>query len=198
MNDDAYLRDSWNVIDFMCVLSSVAGMIPSLSNAGAVKVLRTFRVLRPLLAIKRFKTLQLLLNTLFKSMLRCARVPPTPLTHNNAAAYSLQRCCRLLRTPTESAVRLSRTPHSWQWDGRAYGLESRLRSSLSSLCSPHQFIPMIALETSRHWPQSHSLGLPALTKTQCKRNASKTNTQRIHSIIGPAGFSYFLREWRGL
>jgi hypothetical protein len=89
LNDDSYLRDSWNCVDFMCVMSSVTGMIPALSNMGVVKVLRTFRVLRPLLAIKRFKTLQLLLNTLFKSMLRCARnTRPTLMTPPFSCQYA--------------------------------------------------------------------------------------------------------------
>ncbi len=54
-----YLRDPWNVLDFVVVLLGVIDLIPSLS-ISSVLVLRAFRVLRPLRAISRFDELRFL------------------------------------------------------------------------------------------------------------------------------------------
>jgi len=45
---DTYLRDSWNHLDFLVVITGFASLIPGLPN---VSVLRTFRVLRPLKSV---------------------------------------------------------------------------------------------------------------------------------------------------
>ena len=46
----AYLRDYWNWLDFFIVVISIIGWLPFF-DAGALKALRTFRILRPLRSI---------------------------------------------------------------------------------------------------------------------------------------------------
>jgi hypothetical protein len=41
----SYLRDAWNWLDFIVVITSIIGLIP---EAGSISGLRTFRLLRPL------------------------------------------------------------------------------------------------------------------------------------------------------
>lgn len=49
-NKGAYLRDAWNVLDFVIVISGYISMI--LSGGGVnLSVLRSFRVIRPLRTI---------------------------------------------------------------------------------------------------------------------------------------------------
>lgn len=59
----SYLRDSWNVLDFMIVVSGLI-TIYSDSDIGFFKVLRIMRVLRPLKLITRVKGLKLVVSTL--------------------------------------------------------------------------------------------------------------------------------------
>ncbi len=59
VGEKTYLRDVWNVLDFIVVLLGVIDLLPSLS-ISSVLVLRTFRVLRPLRAISRFGELRFL------------------------------------------------------------------------------------------------------------------------------------------
>jgi Na+-translocating ferredoxin:NAD+ oxidoreductase RnfA subunit len=44
----AYLRNGWNVLDFIIVLTSVVDFIPGISSSTSLKVLRMLRVFRPL------------------------------------------------------------------------------------------------------------------------------------------------------
>ena len=47
---NSYLRDYWNWLDFFIVIVSIIGWMPFF-DAGALKALRTFRILRPLRSI---------------------------------------------------------------------------------------------------------------------------------------------------
>ena len=47
---NSYLRDGWNWLDFFIVIISVVSWMPFF-DAGALKALRTFRILRPLRSI---------------------------------------------------------------------------------------------------------------------------------------------------
>ena len=64
---NAYLRDSWNVLDFLIVLISIVNFLPS-ANSEALKSLRTARVLRPLRSIGTLKSMKMLIQTMFASI----------------------------------------------------------------------------------------------------------------------------------
>lgn len=66
-NKDAYLRDSWNILDFTIVLTS---FISAFSGSGGSNLasLRALRILRPLRTISTIKALKNILNTLFSAM----------------------------------------------------------------------------------------------------------------------------------
>lgn len=63
----SYLRDSWNILDFIIVIS---GYIPLIIAGGSVNlnVLRSFRVLRPLRTISRFEGLRILVSALLSAV----------------------------------------------------------------------------------------------------------------------------------
>ncbi|XP_048467812.1 voltage-dependent L-type calcium channel subunit alpha-1S-like [Rhincodon typus] len=71
---DAYLRNFWNILDFVIVfvgLCTVAleQLSPSAKSAGFdVKALRAFRVLRPLRLVSGVPSLQVVLNSIIKAM----------------------------------------------------------------------------------------------------------------------------------
>lgn len=66
-NQGAYLRDPWNVLDFVIV---IFGYFSYLQISGGIdlKALRTFRVLRPLRTISSVEGLKLLISTLIGSL----------------------------------------------------------------------------------------------------------------------------------
>ena len=67
----SYLRDKWNVFDFVIVLiSTTTLLIETISggNASGITILRTFRILRPLKAITRLRGLQLIITVLLRSL----------------------------------------------------------------------------------------------------------------------------------
>ena len=54
----SYLKDSWNILDFIIVISAIAGFVlPEGVNISAVKSLRILRILRPLKIIAKNKSL---------------------------------------------------------------------------------------------------------------------------------------------
>ena len=67
LNRKSYLRDPWNIMDFIIV---VTGYIPIIfaSDAGNLKVFRSLRVLRPLRTISNIKALRVLLATLLAAL----------------------------------------------------------------------------------------------------------------------------------
>ena len=64
----AYLRDGWNVLDFIIIVTSYLPYLFSGDNSFKFSSLRTLRVLRPLRTISSVKSLKNLLVTLFSSM----------------------------------------------------------------------------------------------------------------------------------
>ena len=70
-----YLRDPWNNLDFIIVLSAVAGyLMPPGVNISAVKSLRILRILRPLKIISKNKSLKIALTSLVKSIPKIANL----------------------------------------------------------------------------------------------------------------------------
>ncbi len=58
----AYIRDPWNILDFIIVISALAGFaMPPGVNISAVKSLRILRILRPLRIIAKNKSLKIAL-----------------------------------------------------------------------------------------------------------------------------------------
>jgi hypothetical protein len=64
-NKGAYLRDSWNIMDFSIVVTSLLPLVINLNFS--VNALRAFRVLRPLRTITKIKALKMIMKTLFYS-----------------------------------------------------------------------------------------------------------------------------------
>lgn len=65
LNSGAYLRDSWNIMDFCIVLTSLLPMVITINFS--VNALRAFRVLRPLRTITKIRALKMIMKTLFYS-----------------------------------------------------------------------------------------------------------------------------------
>ena len=63
----SYLRDPWNFLDFIIVLSGLTSFILD-SNIGFIKVLRIMRILRPLRLITRVKGLKIVITSLFNAL----------------------------------------------------------------------------------------------------------------------------------
>uniref|UniRef100_A0A674MR17 Voltage-dependent L-type calcium channel subunit alpha n=1 Tax=Takifugu rubripes TaxID=31033 RepID=A0A674MR17_TAKRU len=80
---DAYLRNCWNILDFVCVsvglftvamdaINHISGVEASIGDKGGgfdMKALRAFRVLRPLRLVSGVPSLQVVMNSILKSML---------------------------------------------------------------------------------------------------------------------------------
>ena len=65
---NSYLRDSWNILDFVIVTTA---WLPKLSSGGGnsgLSSLRVLRVLRPLRTISSIKALRVILESLFSAM----------------------------------------------------------------------------------------------------------------------------------
>ena len=66
---DSYLKNGWNMLDFVIVCSALMGLNPNASGGLKVlKTLRVLRVLRPLRMVSRNKGLKVALTALFKSI----------------------------------------------------------------------------------------------------------------------------------
>ncbi|CAI2381758.1 unnamed protein product [Moneuplotes crassus] len=60
-----YLRDSWNWLDFVVVITSLLSLLPSFSNYSSI---RTFRLFRPLRSLTSLGSMKLLIGTLLSSV----------------------------------------------------------------------------------------------------------------------------------
>jgi len=63
----SYLRDSWNILDFVIVVISVVDFASG-GNMKALKAVRTVRVLKPLRMINKYPELKLVINALISSI----------------------------------------------------------------------------------------------------------------------------------
>ena len=66
IHKQAYLRDAWNWLDFVVVITGIMEM--SQISWFKVRALRTLRVLRPLRSIKAFPTMRRLVSSLVGSI----------------------------------------------------------------------------------------------------------------------------------
>jgi hypothetical protein len=60
---NAYLKDAWNILDFIIVTTSLLPIVIDLNFS--VNSLRAIRVLRPLKTITKVKSLKMIVSTLF-------------------------------------------------------------------------------------------------------------------------------------
>lgn len=68
---NAYLRNNWNLVDFMVVLSSIFEIIITLAYGNDVpsfKMLRALRVFRPLRTFKRVPSMRRLVSIMLRSI----------------------------------------------------------------------------------------------------------------------------------
>ena len=70
----SYLREAWNCLDFFIVLVSIIGMLPIKGGASSLKILRTFRILRPLRSINKLPEVKKQINSVLKSIPGLMRV----------------------------------------------------------------------------------------------------------------------------
>ena len=66
-----YLRDGWNVLDFLVVISGLLSLIPGIPSLTA---LRTLRVLRPLRSVSAVPGMKILVTSLLNSLPALANV----------------------------------------------------------------------------------------------------------------------------
>jgi len=67
-NKKAYLRDGWNVLDFIIVVGAILPYIIGENNNIDISALRVLRVLRPLRTISNIRSLRIILTSLFSAM----------------------------------------------------------------------------------------------------------------------------------
>lgn len=66
-NDGSYLRDAWNILDFVIIASGYMGMF--LQGSGVnLSALRSFRVIRPLRTISSVAGLRVIVSSLINAM----------------------------------------------------------------------------------------------------------------------------------
>lgn len=65
---ESYIRNAWNVLDFIIVLSATISVIFTTIDLGFIKSLRVMRVLRPLRLLAKHKGLKLAISALFNSL----------------------------------------------------------------------------------------------------------------------------------
>ena len=68
---NAYLRNNWNLVDFMVVISSIIEIVVTLvygNDVPSFKMLRALRVFRPLRTFKRVPSMRRLVSIMLRSI----------------------------------------------------------------------------------------------------------------------------------
>jgi hypothetical protein len=68
---NTYLKDKWNWIDFLVVITSLLSSFPQFGNYSAF---RTFRLLRPLRSLNSLQNMKLLVSTLISSLTQLGEI----------------------------------------------------------------------------------------------------------------------------
>ncbi|XP_073235068.1 voltage-dependent L-type calcium channel subunit alpha-1D-like [Porites lutea] len=74
LHKDAYLRNGWNILDFVVVVVGLVGMISGIESnrikeSESLKVLRAVRVLRPLKIVSGIPSLQVVMKSIARAMI---------------------------------------------------------------------------------------------------------------------------------
>ena len=64
---NAYLRNTWNLLDFFIVLTGIVGLIP-VANSSIIRAFRSMRVLRPLRLFNKLERMRQLVETFIHSI----------------------------------------------------------------------------------------------------------------------------------
>ena len=73
MGPNAYLKESWNILDFIVVVSSLI-LIAEIPGVPNLRMLRTFRMLRPLKSVNKLPGLKKLIVAMLNSIPKLANV----------------------------------------------------------------------------------------------------------------------------
>ena len=65
MDPGTYLRESWNILDFIVVISSLLTEIPQMKSVSGM---RTLRLMRPLRSLTTMPSMRSLIQTLLGSV----------------------------------------------------------------------------------------------------------------------------------
>jgi len=71
LDKKCYLRDAWNWLDFIVVVTALLGVIPGMKNVSG---LRTFRLFRPLRSLSALPSMRILVNTLLSSVVQLSNI----------------------------------------------------------------------------------------------------------------------------
>lgn len=71
LDDGSYLRDTWNWLDFIVVVSSLLTTIPQMKSVSSM---RTFRLMRPLRTLTTMPSMRVLISTLLASVAQLGSV----------------------------------------------------------------------------------------------------------------------------
>jgi hypothetical protein len=71
MGKGAYLKDSWNWLDFIVVITSLMANFPFMSNVSGI---RTFRLFRPLRSFTSLSSMRTLIATILSSMVQLGEI----------------------------------------------------------------------------------------------------------------------------
>ncbi|KAJ1455949.1 Ion transport protein-domain-containing protein [Pelagophyceae sp. CCMP2097] len=106
-----YLRDAWNVLDFVCVIAMLMAEF-DLSGGLDLKVLRMFRLLRPLKSVNKFPSLKKLVGTFLLALPRLGNVVALmtillliwSIAGMQFFKGALHQRCRITKVPTRVPV----------------------------------------------------------------------------------------------
>ena len=126
LDEGSYLRDAWNWLDFIVVLSSLLTEIPQMKSVSGM---RTFRLMRPLRSLTTMPSMKILISTLLASVSQLGGVLVLAVFFFMIFAIlgislwigSIHRRCRLTEFPVDG---------DWVADG-----------DLTSLCSSYNECP---------------------------------------------------------
>jgi len=71
IDKNTYLRDPWNWLDFIVVVTSLLTLVPNMAN---VSVIRTFRLFRPLRSFTSLPSMRTLISTIMSSLAQLSEI----------------------------------------------------------------------------------------------------------------------------
>ena len=71
LHKNSYLRDAWNWLDFVVVITSLLSVIPGVGNLSGI---RTFRLFRPLRSFTSMPSMRTLISTILSSLAQLGEI----------------------------------------------------------------------------------------------------------------------------